>query len=238
MIKVREISKSFQEIRALNRVSLDVRQGRVLGILGPNGCGKTTLIKSILGLVVPDHGEIQVMNERVGNEGSYRKKLGYMPQNPEFPTNLMIDELFDMLEDVREAVAPLRKPLIHLFGLEKNLNRSFRVLSGGTRQKVAAVAAFMFDPDILVLDEPTVGLDPVSAAHFKKLVTEVIKRGKSVLLVTHILSEIEALADDLVFMLEGEVQYSGTLDELKSHTRTESIEEAVISLAKEKRTQS
>jgi Cu-processing system ATP-binding protein len=229
-MNVQGVSKRFRTVQALDQVSFDLRPGRVLGLVGPNGCGKSTLIKSILGLVVPDQGTIRVGREVVGANSSYRQRLGYMPQNPDFPGNLTVRELLDMLEDVRGVPASKRQSLEVLFELESNRDRAFGVLSGGTKQKVAAVAAFMFDPDILVLDEPTVGLDPVSAAKFKKLVSETVAEGRSVVLVTHILSEIEAFVDDLVFILDGQVRYTGEMEDLLARTGCRTIEDAIIHL--------
>lgn len=229
-ISVRELSKRFGPIEALRGVDLQARCGRVLGLVGPNGCGKSTLIRSILGLVVPDSGSIEVAGRSTSGDWKYRNRIGYMPQNPDFPGNLTVRELLDMLEDIRGRKGTARADLIERFELGPALARPFAVLSGGTKQKTAAVAAFMFEPEILILDEPTVGLDPVAASRLKNLAAAEAARGKSVLLVSHIMSEMEQVAQDVVFMLEGRVVFQGELRETLSRSGTSSLEQAVVRL--------
>lgn len=230
MIDVRDLQKSYASLKVLNGVSLTVASGEVTGILGPNGCGKTTLIKSILGLVVPNQGKISIAGETISKRHEYRDKIGYMPQNADFPGNLSVTELLDMLEDIRDKRAKKRAELIRIFDLEPHLDKAFGTLSGGTKQKVAAVAAFMFDPEILVLDEPTVGLDPVAVLRLKGLIFEAARNGKAVLLVTHMVSEIEQLVEKMYFLLDGSVRFAGTLDEVKSHAHSKSLEDAIVRL--------
>lgn len=230
MIQVVDLEKNFRQVRALRGVSLDVPSGQITGLLGPNACGKTTLIKSILGLVVPDGGKILIDGRPVLGEWTYRQKLGYMPQNPDFPVNLTISELLDMLEDIRDSRAIRRRELVELFELESFLQRPFGVLSGGTKQKVAAVSAFMFDPEILILDEPTVGLDPAAMFRIKGLMVEAAKAGKVVLLVSHIMSEVEQLVTQLVFLLDGSVLFSGSLEAIRERAGVSNLEEAVVKI--------
>lgn len=234
MIEVTGLSKSFGPIKAVNDVSIAIPGGVITGLVGPNGCGKTTLIKSLLGLVIPDSGTIRVQGEVIENSFKYRSKIGYMPQNPEFPENLSIGELLTMLEDLRDQRAIRRTELSDLLGVGKLLDRRFGELSGGTKQRVAAVAALMFDSPILILDEPTVGLDPVSAARFKHLILRDAQRSKAVLLVTHIMSEMEQMAQNMIFMLEGQVRFHGSLSALRSNGgRDLDLESAIVNLSGE-----
>lgn len=231
MIEIVKLQKSFRNLKVLDEISFSVAKGQVTGIVGPNGCGKTTLIKSILGLVIPDSGEIKIQNKSIQDGWSYRNDIGYMPQNPEFPGNLTIQELFDLLEDVRGRKATLRKYLSELFELQSHQGKVFSVLSGGTKQKVAAVAAFMFEPALLILDEPTVGLDPISSLRFKELVREFSKKGSSVLLVSHIMSEMEQLVDQMIFILDGKVSFSGdTREILKASKTATNLEMAIVEM--------
>lgn len=232
MIRVKGVSKKFGALQVLSGVDFEVAEGSATGIIGPNGCGKSTLIKSILGLVVPDEGDIWVRGESVLSGWMYRRNIGYMPQNPDFPKNLKIRELLDMLEDIRGEKGVLRRELEELFELDLHLEKNFGVLSGGTKQKVAAVAAFMFAQKVLVLDEPTVGLDPVSAAKFKNLVRKMQGNGHCIILVTHLLGEIEALVQNLVFLLEGSLRYSGSTEQLKTKLGVESLDEAILKLTR------
>jgi Cu-processing system ATP-binding protein len=227
MISVKGVSKKYSQVQALNNLTLEILSGRVTGILGPNGCGKTTLIKSILGLVVPDRGQIEVDGHSIFNGWDYRQKIGYMPQNADFPGNLKINELFTMLEDIRQVKSENRSQLINLFKLENTLHRPFGELSGGTKQKVAVIAAFMFNPQILILDEPTVGLDPVAVANLKVLIKDASGSGRAVLLVTHMVSEIEQLVNEMFFVLEGELKFSGNLATIIGQAKSSNLEEAV-----------
>jgi Cu-processing system ATP-binding protein len=235
MIKVNQVKKKFQNIQALKGVSFEVHSGKVTGLIGPNGCGKTTMIKSILGLVVPDFGDISVLSVPISQHFNYRKNIGYMPQSPAFPDNLKIGELLEMLENIREQQAKRKDEMLKLFDLEQQLDRVIGQLSGGTKQKVAAVAAFMFDPPILILDEPTVGLDPAVAMRFKKLVASEVKNNKAILLVSHIMSEVEQLVDEMIFLLDGNVVFSGSTHSIIQRAgANQTLEESVVSLIEQK----
>lgn len=231
MIKVNQVKKSFRTIHALKGISFEAHPGKVTGLIGPNGCGKTTMIKSILGLVIPDSGEITVLQDTVSQHFEYRKNIGYMPQSPAFPDNLKIGELLEMLENIRGQSAQRKTELLKIFELDQQRDRIIGQLSGGTKQKVAAVSAFMFDPPILILDEPTVGLDPAVAMRFKKLVDSEKKNNKTVLLVSHIMSEVEQLVDDMVFLLDGQLAFSGSTSSIiQKAGANKTLEESVVLL--------
>ncbi|WP_457624335.1 ABC transporter ATP-binding protein, partial [Persephonella sp.] len=169
MVKVKNLYKRFGKLEVLKGIDLELKGGNVTAILGPNGSGKTTLIKSILGLVVPTSGEIYVKGENVRKNWNYRKYIGYMPQIAVFPENLTLKELINMLVDIRkEGYNPnMKEEIIEGFKLEKYMDKKLKTLSGGTKQKVSALITFMFDPEIYFLDEPTVGLDPISSSFLK-----------------------------------------------------------------------
>ncbi len=227
MICMRGLSKTFGALNVLRSVNLDVRRGRVMAVVGPNGAGKTTLIKALLGLTHPDAGEIVIDGVPVGRSESYRARIGYMPQIARYPENLSGAELTTMLRDLRGPTATLDLELVATFGLETALEKPLRVLSGGTRQKVNAVMAFLFSPDVLVLDEPTAGLDPLSSSMLKDKILAARGEGKTVLVTSHIMNELEELADDVAFLLEGRATFVGTLDELKRITGQHSLERAI-----------
>lgn len=231
MIEARELYKSFGKNDVLRGVDLALQPGNITAVLGPNGSGKTTLIKSLLGMVIPDSGEIFMDGLSVKGSWEYRRHLGYLPQIARFPENLKVRELMAMVRDLR-GDAPAGEELIGRFGLEPFLGKPLRYLSGGTRQKINIVLAFMFGSRGYILDEPTAGLDPVALIRFKELLREEKDKGKAILMTTHIITLVEELADEIVFLLEGKVYYRGTLTGLKplEGSNPVSLERAIASI--------
>lgn len=230
MIEITGLAKRFGALQVLRGIDLTIRPGRVTALIGPNGAGKTTLIKSILGLTHADSGEIYVGAMRVDGDPSYRARIGYMPQIARFPDNLTTAELIAMVADLRQSGEPHDDELIERFQLSTQLDKPVRVLSGGTRQKVNAVLAFLFRPNLVVLDEPSAGLDPVANSVLKDKVLSERANGCTVLLTSHIMSEVDELADDIVFLLDGVVSYAGTIHDLKMNTRQQSLERAIAQM--------
>ena len=230
MIQITDLSKRFGALDVLSSVDLVVRSGRVIAIVGPNGAGKTTLIKSVLGLTRPDAGHILLDGVNVIGGDAYRSRIGYMPQIARFPENLTGAELIAMLKDLRGPGAQLDTELIDCFALEEALQKPLRVLAGGTRQKVNAAMAFLFSPELLILDEPTAGLDPLSSSILKDKILAERGAGKTVMVTSHIMNELEELAEDVAFMLEGRAAFVGTLDELKRITSQITLERAVATM--------
>ncbi|HEY7897460.1 MAG TPA: ABC transporter ATP-binding protein [Gemmatimonadaceae bacterium] len=229
-IRISNLSKRFGGLPVLRSVDLVVRAGRVIAIVGPNGAGKTTLIKSVLGLTRPDSGKIVVDGADVVGGDAYRARIGYMPQIARFPENLTGAELIRMLTDLRARTSELDVELIESFNLGAALDQPLRVLSGGTRQKVNAAMAFLFSPDLLVLDEATAGLDPLASSILKDKILADRGAGKTVVVTSHIMNEVEELADDVAFMLDGCAAFVGTLDELKRITAQATLERAVATM--------
>lgn len=227
MIQITNLCKRFGSLDVLSSVNLEVRSGRVIAIVGPNGAGKTTLIKAVLGLTRPDAGQLLLDGVDVIGGDGYRARIGYMPQIARFPENLTGAELIAMLKDLRGPGTQLDTELIDSFGLAEALEKPLRVLSGGTRQKVNAAMAFLFSPELLILDEPTAGLDPLSSSVLKDKILADRGAGKTVMVTSHIMNELEELADDVAFMLEGQMAFVGTLDELKRITGQVTLERAI-----------
>lgn len=232
-IEARDLTKRFGRLEVLRGVTLALAPGRITGLVGPNAAGKSTLIKSVLGLVKPDGGSLHVLGHRVNGDERYRRELGYMPQLAAFPENLTGAEVLAMLADLRGPGTPQDRSLLGAFGLEGQLGKPVRTLSGGTRQKLSAAVAFLFEPRLLILDEPTAGLDPVAAGIFKAKLAERRAAGAAVLLASHTLSELEELADDLVFLLEGQVRFQGPVAALLAQTGEQRLERAVAALMTE-----
>lgn len=230
MIQLAGVTKRFGTLPVLQGIDLDVRAGRVTAIVGPNGAGKTTLIKILLGLARADAGTLRVNGAVVDGDGAYRAGIGYMPQIARFPENLTGAELLNMVRDLRGGSATADEELIAAFRLEAELRKPLRTLSGGTRQKVNAALAFLFDPALLILDEPTAGLDPVSSTVIKDKILAERGAGKTLILTSHIMSELEELADDVAFLIDGRVRFAGAVHELKTQTRQRSLERALAHL--------
>ena len=234
MIAARGLCKSFDGTPVLRDMDLDIARGRVTAIVGPNGAGKTTFIKSLLGLVRPDSGQLFFEGEAIGASHTYRARIGYMPQIAQFPENLTGADFFALLRDLRGATSTDER-LIDALGLRESLGRKLRVLSGGTRQKVNAVAAFMFEPALYVLDEPTTGLDPVSAGILKRRIVEERRAERTVILTSHILADVDELADDVVFLHEGQARFAGNVRDLKRQTAQATTERAIAELMLQER---
>lgn len=230
MITIRQLHKSFGPKSVLQGIDLNLDQpGRISAILGPNGSGKTTLIKCILGMVLPDAGEIEVQGQSIKGQWEYRSQLDYLPQIARFPDNLTVQELIDLIQDLRPGRAQSEE-LIERFGLHDYLDSRLNHLSGGTKQKVNLTLAFMYDSPILILDEPTSGLDPLAMQQLRELILQERKRGKLILITTHIMSFVEEMADEIVFLLDGQVCFQGSIDELLQQESAESVEEAIAQL--------
>ena len=233
-IEIRGLEKSYGKNRVLKGIDLDINSGEITAILGPNASGKTTLLKCILGLVIPSRGEIKVKGKNVSEGYDYKRFIGYMPQEPSFPENLTPEELIGLISNIRGAYPKESiERLAELFRVKDFFRKQIRSLSGGTKQKVSAIIALAFNPDILILDEPTVGLDPVSSSKLKEEITGKKKEGKTVLLTSHIMSEVEELADRVVLLIEGSMKIDSSVQKLKEETGESKLERAIAKLMEE-----
>ena len=229
MIEIKNLYKRFDKLTVLDGLNLEIKQGGIFAILGPNGSGKTTLIKCILGMVIPNNGSINIKNKNVLNKWNYRNNLNYLPQIANFPSNLTVSELIKMVKNLRPKAAE-ENNLIELFGLKDSLNKKLRNLSGGTKQKVNIILTFMFDSDLIILDEPTTGLDPISLIHLKELIQQEKEKGKTILITTHIMSFVNEVADEIVFLLDGKIYFKGSIETLKKQTNNTNLEHAIANL--------
>jgi Cu-processing system ATP-binding protein len=217
MIEAHRVSKSFGRLRALDEFSVRMAGGRAFSLIGPNGSGKTTFIKCLLGLVIPDSGTVTLDGRSLLGDPALRGRIGYMPQIGRFPDNMRVGHLFEMMRDLRrESSRRLDDELSDSLDIKRIAGKPMRTLSGGTRQKVSACLAFLFDPDVLVLDEPTAGLDPVSVEILKEKVVSARNKGKLILMTSHILSDLDEMTTDVLFLVEGRLQFSRPIDELRA----------------------
>lgn len=233
MIRINNLKKAFGPHEVLKGIDLNIPAGQATGIVGPNGAGKTTLIKTILGLVKPDSGDIYVNGTHLNGNYDYRRQIGYMPQQARYPEQMVVSDLLTFIEDLRGDEPVYKQDLIEEFNLGPELQKQLRVLSGGNKQKVGATLAMMFNPSILFFDEPTAGLDPRSSFIFKERIQKEKEAGKSILITSHIMSELEQLVDHVIFILEGEIKYYGRIDDLLKDNKQERLEGAIAKLMEE-----
>lgn len=232
MIQVNHLSKDFGKLRVLNDINLTCEKGQCIALIGPNGCGKTTLIKSILGMVIPSSGEITFKGKNIEKGFEYRKQIGYMPQIGRYPDNMKIGQIIDMIKAIRNSETAADEDLLNKFKLRDLFQKRMRTLSGGTTQKVSATLAFLFDPEVLILDEPTAGLDPLASEILKEKILHEKSKGKLILITSHLLSELDDLISEIIFMQDGQVKFHKTVEDLRSGTGEEKISKAIASILK------
>lgn len=237
MLESTKLSKSFGKLKALDNVSVRIETGQAVSLVGPNGSGKTTFLKCLLGLVVPDSGDLTLNGQKIIGTWDYRQHIGYMPQIGRYPDHMRVGQVFDMIREIRkDTFTHLDEDLMKAFEVDKFAHKSMRTLSGGTRQKVSACLAFMFDPQVLVLDEPTAGLDPVASEILKEKVLAEKAKGKIVLVTSHILSDLEELTTDVMYIIDGKVQFYQSIEALKSRTGEDKLNRALAQVMKQNAT--
>lgn len=239
MIRIEGLTKSYGRLAVLRGVDLDIPTGRVTALVGPNAAGKTTLVKAVLGLIRPDSGRLALDGVPIGEDPAYRERIGYMPQHPAFPDNLRVRELIELIDGLRgvapsDAETPFSRQAdpgpLDLFELRTSLDKRLGTLSGGTAQKVNAALAFRYGCDVLILDEPTAGLDPLSRSRLKDLIRRERERGTTVLVTSHVLSELRDLAEHVVYLVDGRKRYDGGTEQLLRTMQTDDLERAVARL--------
>lgn len=232
MIIASNVTKTFGKLKALDNVSVNCNRGQTIALIGPNGSGKTTLIKSILGMVVPDSGFITFDQHNILHNWMYRERIGYMPQIGRYPDNMTIAQVFTMMRDIRKNPTETDEELISEFGLNEMMQKKMRTLSGGTRQKVSAALAFLFNPDVLILDEPTAGLDPVASEVLKQKIIREKQKGKLILITSHILSELDDVVSEIIYMQDGKLQFHKSLQQLQEDTGEMKLAKAFAQIMK------
>lgn len=235
MITIKNLNKSYGKLHVLHNINLQLEKGQCIGFVGPNGCGKTTLMKCILGLATPQSGEVIVNGMNIQDNPSYRQYIGFMQQNSCFPENMSVRETFKTIEDVRSTNVTLDKELYEAYAIDKIAEKKTKTLSGGTSQKVNAALAFLFNPDILILDEPTASLDPLAANILKEKIVK--EKDKLVFITSHILSELEGIVTHIIFMEEGHILFFKPVDELLKETQQDNVSQAVMYYLKKSRKQ-
>ncbi len=237
MIIANNVTKKFGRLHALNNISVTCNKGECIALIGPNGSGKTTFIKSILGMVVPDSGFITFNGKNIVHDWLYRQYIGYMPQIGRYPENMTIGQVFKMMKDIRKSKEKNNRAdeeLAVAFGLDQLLHKRMRTLSGGTRQKVSASLAFLFNPDVLILDEPTAGLDPLASEILKEKIIREKSKGKLVLVTSHVLSELDDLITQVIYMQDGDLMFHKPLNDLQKDTGEQKLSKAIAAIMMKK----
>ncbi|MCW3079038.1 ABC transporter ATP-binding protein [Segetibacter sp.] len=233
MILATNVTKKFGKLTALDSISLSCNKGESIALIGPNGSGKTTFIKCLLGMVVADSGFITFNNQNIKLDWRYRSRIGYMPQTGRFPENMTIAQVIDMMKDIRKSFTTgLDEELVGQFGLDKMMDKRMRTLSGGTRQKVGACLAFMFQPDVLILDEPTAGLDPIATEILKEKIRKEKLNGKLILISSHVLSDLDDIITEVIYMQDGKLNFHKSFEQLKQDTGEVQLSKAIARVMK------
>jgi ABC-2 type transport system ATP-binding protein len=235
-VSIRNVTKTYGAFRALDNVSFDIKEGEIFGYIGPNGAGKTTTMKILVGLISNFEGEVTIGGYRVPKQkGKIHKLLGYLPQNVAFQDWRTINQAlktFGKLSGLSDVELEARIPhILDIIGLGDVRQKKISQLSGGMTQKVGLAQALLHDPKLLVLDEPLGGLDPLSRRQFKDIVLKLGQRGTTVLFSSHILSDVQDVADRIGILSRGKIKQIGSLNELKKRFTTKNVIEVLLSNA-------
>ncbi len=226
-IDVRDLQKIYRtpfarrKVEALRGVSFEVQRGHIFGFVGPNGAGKTTTIRTLMGLIRPTGGSASILGEKIPSRAA-RYKVGFLPESPYFYDYLTVAELLDLAGRLFGVPSALRKQradeLIARVGLDRARNQSLKKYSKGMLQRAGLAQALMNDPELVVLDEPMSGLDPIGRKEVRELILSLRDQGKTVFFSTHILSDVEAITDRVAIIARGKLQAHGTPSELVKQT--------------------
>ncbi len=217
ILAVRDVRKTFGEVRAVDGVSFTVRRGTITGLLGRNGAGKTTTIRMITGIFMPDSGDIRWLASSDGT--SFRDRIGYLPEERGLYKQMKIVDLLLFLAEIKgQKPAEVRPRIDHWlerFELTDKRDAKIEELSKGNQQKVQLIGTLLHDPDLIILDEPQSGLDPVNMVLVRNLLRELRQEGKTILLSTHMMGEAEKMADEIILIHRGQVVLEGTVEEVR-----------------------
>lgn len=234
MISISNLYKQFGKLEVLRGINTQFSAGEVVSLIGPNGSGKTTLIKSILGLVKPDRGAIEVNGVLVNGSPAYRASIGYMPQIGRYPDNMKVGQLLNMIREIRSS-SHQDTELEEEFTMDLFREKALGTLSGGTKQKVNATLAFLFNPPVLILDEPTAGLDPLATEILKSKIAREKKKNKLIIVTSHVLSDLQELTTHVAYMQEGQLVFKKDLLTLQQETGEEKLGPAIAQIMRQQK---
>lgn len=236
MIEIKNVSKKYGSKKALDNVSFNIENGNIFAFIGHNGAGKTTMIKAMMGIIGFDEGEILINGKSIKeNSIECKKIMAYIPDNPDLYENMKAIDFINFVCDMYETPLDVRKSNIQKYSkmleLENNLQDEISSFSHGMKQKVALIAALSHNPEILIMDEPFVGLDPKAVFDMKKIMKDMVKENKTIFYSTHILDVAEKLCDKVAIIKKGKLIKVGSMKDIKGD---ESLEEVFLELEEEK----
>lgn len=227
MIDIKDLTMKYKNGKGVSNISISVQNGEVKGLLGPNGAGKSTTMRSLMGFLIPSEGVLKVEGiDTLENPVDAKKIIGYLPGDPQLPQNLNSKTLFKLGADMRSHSTDYAMELAEKFELD--IDQSLKELSKGNRQKVALILALLHKPKALILDEPTSGLDPFHQRTFFEIIKKFAEDGASILLSSHIISEVEKVADSMAVLKDGSKVYDETYETFSNQAKEdgEDLEDA------------
>ena len=224
MIQIKELNKTFGKYQILKNITFEIQEGKILALLGPNGSGKSTLLKCLLGITPAD-----LIHSWDHKHQIDLRSIGYMPQNPSFPKNLSVKEIINFLDRISlsSVSEAYKEQLLIDMDIYPFIEKNFNELSQGMKQKINILQCFMAQPNLYILDEPTAGLDPNMTYYIKKLLLEEKNKGKTILFTSHIMSEVEDLADELLVLIHGEIVLQDKPSSIIKTMKSSNLEEAI-----------
>ncbi len=212
-IKIKDLTKYYGKTRGIENLNLEIHKGEIFGFLGPNGAGKTTTIRCMMNILIPTKGDIWINSEKISRmNNKVRDNIGYIPENLALPDYYTANEFISYVESMRGKPASRKKELIKKFDLP--YNKKIRELSKGNKQKISVISAFMHDPDVLILDEPTAGLDPLLQQEVYEMLIETKERGKTIFFSSHNLAEVQQICDRVGIIKDGFLVNVENIDDL------------------------
>ncbi|MBD3630560.1 ABC transporter ATP-binding protein [Cyclobacterium sp.] len=233
MIKIDHVYKKFGRHQVLKDICLQFEENQAIALIGPNGSGKSTLIKILLGMVLPQEGHVAFDGSPIKGQSLYRRQIGYMPQMSRFPSNMTVSQLFNMVKSLRKDEIKRDLDLYHAFEIDQMGSKKLEILSGGMKQKVSAALAFLFDPKVLILDEPTAGLDPIANEILKEKLQKTLGKDRLILISSHILNDLDDITTHVSYLMEGEVKFFKPLEQLRAETAENRLNRIIAQVLKQ-----
>lgn len=235
IISVRDITKNYKGRKALDSITFDINSGEIFGVIGPNGAGKSTFISLLATINKPEAGDILIEGKSIlKNSSSIRKRLGYVPQEIALYPMLTIYENLDFWGGIYGVASKLKKQridkVLHLLKLYDRRDDKVRILSGGMKRRINIAASLLHEPDILIMDEPTSGIDVLSRATISSLILELKKRGCTIIITSHYIDELELLCDKIAVLNNGRLIYTGTIEDVLKTAGTDNLEQLMLKL--------